>query len=527
MQNIVISFKNVDGWDSYSVLQDIVDQTNTNINALDASVYVSIFDTSLGNLSTWNINQDNSIINIKSYIDGSLLIRDNSISYIFLNKANNIAPDFTTSINWSGGNVIYVPLSGNIQTYINNASSGDTIILSSGVYNITSSILINKQINIIGQGNSGFVTFPITPSHGTLISSSTLGITAFQINSDNVRISELSINLTGAASTAINTINNLQGIVLSTIDVIVNCAGLAQGFTIYGSDAVLRDLTFYITSTNNGSSGLWIWNDNTTTKNSIVDCFNVTGTVIGGSTYAYAFVCENIDSIYTLTLNLSNSVCRSLAGTPLDVAVASISSTTNNSIVNAYFCTLDGNNYDAYQNGNNQLNLGASVVANNLIYGTVTYRAAMVSGITQSPIINGGINANDDIIIQGTNNATKTTSYVNLQPTGGNVGIGTIAPNSTLHLIGSISTPPTLVSSDVSLNINHNKIIVSAAATITLPTANGILGRQYNIIRSGTGNVIINPIISQTINGDPSLTLTNQWDRITLISDNSNWIQCS
>ena len=42
--------------------------------------------------------------------------------------------------------------------------------------------------------------------------------------------------------------------------------------------------------------------------------------------------------------------------------------------------------------------------------------------------INGGTAANDDITIQGTTNATRTTSYVILQPNGGNVGIGTTSP---------------------------------------------------------------------------------------------------
>jgi hypothetical protein len=46
--------------------------------------------------------------------------------------------------------------------------------------------------------------------------------------------------------------------------------------------------------------------------------------------------------------------------------------------------------------------------------------------------INGGTAANDDITIQGTTNATRTTSYVNLQPNGGFVGIGTATPANPL-----------------------------------------------------------------------------------------------
>jgi len=276
-------------------------------------------------------------------------------------------------------NIIYVPINGNIQTYVNNADAGSTIVLASGVYTITSSIVVSKQLNIVGQGSSGFVTTPVTPSHGTLITSATGGITAFQVNNDNVRINNLSINLTGSASTGINTANNLTGLVFSDIDVIVNCNGLAQGFTIYGSNAILRNLSFYITSLNDGCTGVWAWNDNGTTQNAVVDCYNVTGTTYGISSYSYAYGCENINDANTITLNLESSKCRSLSGSTNDIAVYSTSTTTNNSIINAYLCTFDGADYDACQTGTNQLNLGGSVIVNDKICGTVTYRAAMVS----------------------------------------------------------------------------------------------------------------------------------------------------
>lgn len=45
-----------------------------------------------------------------------------------------------------------------------------------------------------------------------------------------------------------------------------------------------------------------------------------------------------------------------------------------------------------------------------------------------TPTLYGSSIANGDITIEGTSNATKTTSYVLLQPSGGNVGIGTITP---------------------------------------------------------------------------------------------------
>jgi hypothetical protein len=282
---------------------------------------------------------------------------------------------------WTGGNITYVPLNGNIQTYIDNAIAGDTLVLASGKYTITTTLTIGKQLNIVGQGHSGFATTPVTPSHGTLIYSNTNGlIEGIQISSDNIRIANLSINLTGQASTAINTASNLKGLVLQNIDVIIECVGVAQGFTIRSTNAVLRDLTFHIHSSNTAAYGLWVYNNGDTLQNSIVDCFSVTGSVQGAGTEAYAFACQNENSAYSVTLNLSNSVCRVESGTPLDIAVAATSDTTNNAIVNCYLCTLDGDDYDAYQTGTNQLNLGGSVLVNKKTFGSPTYRATMAAG---------------------------------------------------------------------------------------------------------------------------------------------------
>ncbi len=54
-----------------------------------------------------------------------------------------------------------------------------------------------------------------------------------------------------------------------------------------------------------------------------------------------------------------------------------------------------------------------------------------------SPIVYGSSAENGDITIEGTSSATKTTSYVILQPTGGYVGIGTTGPGQLLHVLGN------------------------------------------------------------------------------------------
>lgn len=64
----------------------------------------------------------------------------------------------------------------------------------------------------------------------------------------------------------------------------------------------------------------------------------------------------------------------------------------------------------------------------------------LITGIAGGQTINGGTAANEDLTIRGTTNATKTTSYILLQDTGGNVGIGNTTPSALLHVSGAVGT---------------------------------------------------------------------------------------
>jgi len=125
-------------------------------------------------------------------------------------------------------------------------------------------------------------------------------------------------------------LNNLVGIVFNHIDLIVNCTGEARGIRVWGSDAIMYNCDFTITSSDSSSSGVWFYNNSATTRNAVMTCFNVGGTTAGGGalTYSGPFVAENVNDANTLTLNLQSSVCTALAGTPIDAAVAAFSATT-------------------------------------------------------------------------------------------------------------------------------------------------------------------------------------------------------
>lgn len=67
----------------------------------------------------------------------------------------------------------------------------------------------------------------------------------------------------------------------------------------------------------------------------------------------------------------------------------------------------------------------------------------------------------------------------------------------------------------------------SAAFAITLPTAVGVAGREYRVIRTNSGGnaVTVDTTSSQTINGASTISLGSQWASAVLVSDGSNWLR--
>ena len=75
---------------------------------------------------------------------------------------------------------------------------------------------------------------------------------------------------------------------------------------------------------------------------------------------------------------------------------------------------------------------------------------ARLAGRSGGQTLIGGTAANDDLTLEGTSNATRTTSYVVLQPNGGDVGIGTTSPGAILS-IRTISLPTVTISTGANL----------------------------------------------------------------------------
>lgn len=74
---------------------------------------------------------------------------------------------------------------------------------------------------------------------------------------------------------------------------------------------------------------------------------------------------------------------------------------------------------------------------------------AVLAGVSGGQTLNGGNAANDDLTLQGTSNATRTTSYVHIQPTAGLVQIGPGTGTDRLHIFHSADAGVTVEHDDV------------------------------------------------------------------------------
>ena len=116
---------------------------------------------------------------------------------------------------------------------------------------------------------------------------------------------------------------------------------------------------------------------------------------------------------------------------------------------------------------------------------------AFLAGRAAGQVLYGGTAANGDLTIEGTSHATKTTSYVILQPTSGNVGIGTASPSTPLEVSG---------------NLRSSRIGVPTQYTEMQTDSNGTVwrnvfvsaGKSFNIDSTGTGAGAVAPINFRT-----------------------------
>ena len=154
---------------------------------------------------------------------------------------------------------------------------------------------------------------------------------------------------------------------------------------------------------------------------------------------------------------------------------------------------------------------------NGAIYITKTNVYALASSIVGTVAIASG----------GTGQVTANAAFNALAPsqTSNSGKYLTTDGTNTSWAFPSLSTKTsayTLTSTDSTILSDAT----SAGFTLTLPTAVGTIGKTYIIKKtdSSTNAVTIGTTSSQTIDGNTTYALSNQWGGVTLQSDGSNWL---
>ena len=277
------------------------------------------------------------------------------------------------SIDWASGNITYVPIGGDIETYVASATAGDTLKLASGTYTITDDIDVGVGVNIVGQGIGK-----------TTIACATIDKSVFDISVSNVRIADLTITNTGGSTTGsigrcIHALTNLTGLVFENLEINASGVGNIYATLITGSDATLRDVVIDSSSSNDKAYGLYLYNYSATLIDKTVNCYNVKSTADGTGDDSNAFVVYNNNEASALTLNLYDCYGTALVGGSADAGLYVFSTTTNNAVANVYGGTYKGADYDVLHVGANVVTLYDTTLVNGTTSGTISYGGTVVT----------------------------------------------------------------------------------------------------------------------------------------------------
>ncbi len=118
--------------------------------------------------------------------------------------------------------VIYVPPDGTIQGAINNASSGDTIIVPSGTY--SESLNINKSLSIIGENSTTTIIDGDGAENVISISSNDVTIENLTITKTTSGLSGVGVYVSRSTGVVINDVQITNTSTGLTLDLATNCA---------------------------------------------------------------------------------------------------------------------------------------------------------------------------------------------------------------------------------------------------------------------------------------------------------------
>jgi hypothetical protein len=146
-----------------------------------------------------------------------------------------------------------------------------------------------------------------------------------------------------------------------------------------------------------------------------------------------------------------------------------------------------------------------------------------IGTLTSAAVIADNAAATDPIFL-ARDNGTTVFAIVD----GGNVGIGSTTPNSTLQVSGSMSCAIVSKTGTYVITASDYTILCDASGgsfAVTLPSVSGTTGRVYVIkkIDSSVNTVTVDGDSSDLIDGATTQVLTAIYESITIQSNGSAW----
>lgn len=344
-----------------------------------------------------------------------------------------IKVDGTGKISTSGaggaGAVTNLSCSDDIQTKVNAATAGDTLILGSCTYTITATITSSIALTITGQG-----------PNSTIIASSTNSLAGFFApTADSFTLSNLTLSGTGNSMVGFQpdctggaVCNNIN---LNHVTVTLTGAGTEKFFLYKDAGGTIQDSNFIGTSSNGAITGGTILNASTAEAATIINMYRNYVSDSSGGTTAYALLAQSSSSPSAETINFYDGWISSTTSSGTAGVMRAIGS---NAVVNIYHSYALGGSglqtssssgttnawdiFDGFANAIEPLGFRQGVAAT---AGTdVTFSALGATiGATDAAggnaIISGGQctgNAGSDVILSACKTAGSTGSSDNLIP---------------------------------------------------------------------------------------------------------------
>jgi trimeric autotransporter adhesin len=524
------------------------------INAVSNSSANNVLSTTVNGISGSGVPIINSISNTSSA--NSLLTRVNGVS------GANVPIINSNALSLSGTN---------LTSTVNGVASA-ALNLSSLVSSATTNTLASTTNTMTNTTNGVSATAPIVNTVSNTSATNTLTTRVNGVAASGVNIINNN-TLTSAANTITSNINgitsaapavNTNALSLNGSTLISTVNGVASGglnlapIVAAGTTNTLTSSTNTMTNTTNGvAANAPIVNSNVLAINGT----NITSTVNGvvsnslnigaASTEPWYNVATN-SAATSNTQNIYQSANVGIGvtnpGTQL-VVKDNIEIRREGTVAQLLFSNtagtgdfrFGGDGGDIYWQGGGGRSLQMGSYWATILGGDRQTAAfpSFANGITGTSVIVAAMRNESVALAVQANSSSQSANLTEWRNSGGtalsavdekgNLGLGTAAPNSTLHTNGSFSTAVASVSSNTTLTEANSLVLVNAGGsdrTITLPTASGITGRIYTIkkVDSGSKKVVVDGRNSETIDGAATFNLTSQWDYVTIQSDGSNWM---